>query len=266
MGKTAISPSFSDFFDTVEHTDIVEYFLLIVCACGAGFVQRTVGFGFGIFLIPLLFLLGVMGRDYKSIVSLSSMMAATLSLITVWDLRKSLDWRFIWPLLIVFLPTSTFFSYVMFGTDASWLKIILGITLILLSIYFTFFKKDGIKIKPNWFNTISLGSLSGFMGGLFSMQGPPVVYYYLSTQKTKEEYMAQTQCFFLLGNLWMTILRAGEGIITAEVGKSYLIAIAGCLAGMWIGARVYNKMNNGLLLKMIYIFLAYSGVSMIIGQ
>ena len=187
-------------------------------------------------------------------------------LITVWDLRKSLDWRFIWPLLIVFLPTSTFFSYVMFGTDASWLKIILGITLILLSIYFTFFKKDGIKIKPNWFNTISLGSLSGLMGGLFSMQGPPVVYYYLSTQKTKEEYMAQTQCFFLLGNLWMTILRAGEGIITAEVGKSYLIAIAGCLAGMWIGARVYNKMNNGLLLKVIYIFLAYSGVSMIIGQ
>ena len=151
-------------------------------------MQRTVGFGFGIFLIPLLFLLGIMDGDYKSIVSLSSMMAATLSLITVWDLRKSLDWHYIWPLLIVFIPTSTFFSYVMFGTDASWLKIILGITLILLSIYFTFFKKEGIKIKPNWFNTISLGSLSGLMGGLFSMQGPPVVYYYLSTQKTKEEY------------------------------------------------------------------------------
>lgn len=244
----------------------MEYVLLIVCACGAGFVQRTVGFGFGIFLIPLLFLLGVMDGDYKSIVSLSSMMAATLSLITVWNLRKSLNWRYIWPLLIVFIPTSTFFSYVMFGTDASWLKIILGVTLILLSIYFTFFKKDGIKINPNWFNTINLGSLSGLMGGLFSMQGPPVVYYYLSTQGTKEEYMAQTQCFFLLGNLWMTLLRAGEGIITADVGRNYFIAIAGCLTGMWIGAHIYNKMNNNLLLKMIYIFLAYSGVSMIIGQ
>lgn len=244
----------------------MEYVLLIVCACGAGFVQRTVGFGFGIFLIPLLFLLGVMDGDYKSIVSLSSMMAATLSLITVWNLRKSLNWRYIWSLLIVFIPTSTFFSYVMFGTDASWLKIILGVTLILLSIYFTFFKKDGIKINPNWFNTISLGSLSGLMGGLFSMQGPPVVYYYLSTQGTKEEYMAQTQCFFLLGNLWMTLLRAGEGIITADVGRNYFIAIAGCLTGMWIGAHIYNKMNNNLLLKMIYIFLAYSGVSMIIGQ
>ncbi|MBR5210757.1 MAG: sulfite exporter TauE/SafE family protein [Paludibacteraceae bacterium] len=244
----------------------MEYVLLIVCACGAGFVQRTVGFGFGIFLIPLLFLLGVMDGDYKSIVSLSSMMAATLSLITVWNLRKSLNWRYIWPLLIVFIPTSTFFSYVMFGTDASWLKIILGVTLILLSIYFTFFKKDGIKINPNWVNTISLGSLSGLMGGLFSMQGPPVVYYYLSTQGTKEEYMAQTQCFFLLGNLWMTLLRAGEGIITVDVGRNYFIAIAGCLTGMWIGAHIYNKMNNNLLLKMIYIFLAYSGVSMIIGQ
>ena len=260
------SPSFQIFHPLEHTTHEVEYFLLIICACGAGFVQRTVGFGFGIFLIPLLFLLGVMEGDYKSIVSLSSMMAATLSLITVWNLRKSLDWHYIWPLLIVFIPTSTFFSYVMFGTDASWLKIILGITLILLSIYFTFFKKDGIKINPNWFNTISLGSLSGLMGGLFSMQGPPVVYYYLSTQKTKEEYMAQTQCFFLLGNLWMTLLRAGEGIITAEVGKNYLIAIAGCLTGMWIGAHIYNKLNNGLLLKMIYIFLAYSGVSMIIGQ
>jgi len=244
----------------------VEYILLIVCACGAGFVQRTAGFGFGIFLIPLLLLLGVMEGDYKSIVSLSSMMAATLSLVTVFNLRKSLNWRYIWPLLIVFMPTSALFSYVMFGTDASWLKIILGVALILLSIYFTFFKKDGIKINPNWFNTIGLGSLSGLMGGLFSMQGPPVVYYYLSTQKTKDQYMAQTQCFFLLGNLWMTMLRAGEGIITTEVGKSYLIAITGCLSGMWIGARVYNKMNKELLLKVIYIFLAYSGVSMIISH
>lgn len=244
----------------------MEYILLIVCACGAGFVQRTAGFGFGIFLIPLLLLLGVMEGDYKSIVSLSSMMAATLSLVTVFNLRKSLNWRYIWPLLIVFMPTSALFSYVMFGTDASWLKIILGVALILLSIYFTFFKKDGIKINPNWFNTIGLGSLSGLMGGLFSMQGPPVVYYYLSTQKTKDQYMAQTQCFFLLGNLWMTMLRAGEGIITTEVGKSYLIAITGCLSGMWIGARVYNKMNKELLLKVIYIFLAYSGVSMIISH
>ncbi|MCQ2190527.1 MAG: sulfite exporter TauE/SafE family protein [Paludibacteraceae bacterium] len=242
----------------------MEYVLLILCACGAGFVQRTAGFGFGIFLIPLLLLLGVMGGDYKSIVSLSSMMAATLSLVTVFNLRKSLNWRYIWPLLIVFMPSSALFSFVMFGTDASWLKIILGIALILLSIYFTFFKKDGIKINPNWFNTIGLGSLSGLMGGLFSMQGPPVVYYYLSTQETKDQYMAQTQCFFLLGNLWMTMLRAGEGIITTEVGKSYLIAITGCLSGMWIGARVYDKMNKDLLLKVIYIFLAYSGVSMII--
>lgn len=237
---------------------------MILCACGAGFVQRTAGFGFGIFLIPLLLLLGVMGGDYKSIVSLSSMMAATLSLVTVFNLRKSLNWGYIWPLLIVFMPSSALFSFVMFGTDASWLKIILGIALILLSIYFTFFKKDGIKINPNWFNTIGLGSLSGLMGGLFSMQGPPVVYYYLSTQETKDQYMAQTQCFFLLGNLWMTMLRAGEGIITTEVGKSYLIAITGCLSGMWIGARVYDKMNKDLLLKVIYIFLAYSGVSMII--
>lgn len=244
----------------------MEYVLLILCACGAGFVQRTAGFGFGIFLIPLLLLLGVMGGDYKSIVSLSSMMAATLSLVTVFNLRKSLNWRYIWPLLIVFMPSSALFSFVMFGTDASWLKIILGIALILLSIYFTFFKKDGIKINPNWFNTIGLGSLSGLMGGLFSMQGPPVVYYYLSTQETKDQYMAQTQCFFLLGNLWMTMLRAGEGIITTEVGKSYLIAITGCLSGMWIGARVYNKMNKDLLLKVIYIFLAYSGVSMIISH
>lgn len=261
------TPSFQVYLTLIaEYNTQVEYILMIICACGAGFVQRTVGFGFGIFLIPLLFLLGVMGGDYKSIVSLSSMMAATLSLITVWNLRKSLDWRFIWPLLLVYFPTSALFSYVMFETDTTWLKIILGITLILLSIYFTFFKKEEIKIKPNWLNTISLGSLSGLMGGLFSMQGPPVVYYYLSTQDTKEKYMAQTQCFFLLGNLWMTLLRAKEGIITTEVGKNYIIAIAGCLTGMWIGAHVYNKMNKDLLLKVIYIFLAYSGVSMIISQ
>lgn len=238
--------------------EYLPFILMAISACGAGIVQRTTGFGFGIFLIPLLTLIGI-GECYAETISLSTMLAATLSLITVIKLREYVALKRVLPLLFIFMPISYLAGEYMLSMKTNTLKVVLGLTLIALSIYFTFFQKN-IKLTINKWVTLACGTVSGIMGGMFSMQGPPLVLYYLATESSKTHYMAQCQTIFFLGNLFMTCHRATEGIITSNVLKLYLIAIVGTLIGLRIGEKIFDRIDTTLLRKIVYAFLAVSGV------
>lgn len=95
---------------------------------------------------------------------------------------------------------------------------------------------------------------------MFGMQGPPVVLYYLATLKSKEEYMAILQTYFLIGNLFMTAYRARCGFLTTTVLTNWCFGIAAVLIGTYIGTLVFNRLSMKVLKNVIYIYMAISGV------
>ena len=102
------------------------------------------------------------------------------------------------------------------------LRKILGIVLIVTSLYFSFFK-NRIRLKTTLPYQIGAGAVSGVMGGFFGMQGPPAVLYFISSEPDKNHYMAMAQTYFLIGNAMMTIVRASNGFLTATVGMIIFI-------------------------------------------
>ena len=79
---------------------ILYIFLLAV---GASFVQRTTGFGFGIFIMTLLpFLM----PSYGEATALSGLLAFTTSLIAAYKYRRCITWSRLIPILSIFLLTS----------------------------------------------------------------------------------------------------------------------------------------------------------------
>lgn len=139
------------------------------------------------------------------------------------------------------------------------LKRILGVVLLLASIYF-FFLSDKIRIKPTLPMQVCMGTLSGFMGGLFGMQGPPAVLYFLASTQKKEEYMALAQTYFLVGNVMMTFYRAHNGFLTPLVMEYWCYGLCAVLLGTWLGARVFRLIPIGLLRKIVYAYMGLSGV------
>lgn len=111
---------------------------------------------------------------------------------------------------------------------------------------------------------ISMGTLSGVMGGLFGSQGPPAVLYFMSTETDKTRYLAITQAYFLIGNLCMTLYRAQNGFFTAVVGRAWLYALVGVVIGSFLGKFVFDKISPVMLRKIVYIYVAISGVIAII--
>lgn len=233
---------------------IIEIFLLSI---GASFVQRTTGFGFGIFIMTML---PTIMSSHGEATTLSGILAMTTSLIIVIQKYRFIVWRRLLPILLMFIVVSIGAIFVLKRMEYSILNILLGITLVVVSIYFSFFSKR-IKVKTTLPVQITAGTLSGLMGGFFGMQGPPAVLYFVNSEKDKEHYLAVTQTYFLVGNIMMTIARAYNGFFTTAVSMGYIYGITGVVIGNLIGAWVFRHITGSILKYIIYAYIGISGLT-----
>lgn len=231
--------------------------VLFLSAFAATFVQRVSGFGYGIaFMSVAPFLM----PSYGEATALSGMLAVVCAIFTGIQFFRHLNWRKLAIILPTFLVVSFFAVCVVAHVDNMLLKRILGAVLIVVSLYF-FFVNGKVRLRPSAAVQVSTGAVSGVMGGLFGMQGPPAVIYFISCTDDKDEYMALTQWYFIIGNVFMTFYRAGNGFMT----KSVLIYFAACvpavLLGLFVGSKVYKRISVGLLRKIVYVFIGIAGVA-----
>lgn len=229
---------------------------LMALAFVGAFIQRTIGFGFGIFVMTML---PYIMPSYGEATTLSGSLAMITSFILVYHYWKYISWKYLIPLFIVFVITSMIAIKVVVYLDQNILEKILGVTLIISAFYFWFFS-DKIHIKPNLATQTSLGTLSGFMGGFFAMQGPPAVLYFIEVAKRKEEYIALAQAYFAFGNLAMTIYRAKVGFVTPEVCTAWLWGAPAVLFGTYVGSKVFKYMSLDLIRHIVFIYIGISGV------
>ena len=237
--------------------DLLSLFLLCI---GASFIQRTTGFGFGIFIMTLL--PSIIG-SYGEATALSGILALTTSAIIAWRMRKLIVWKKLIPILVTFIVVSTAAIFILTRIEGQLLNRILGAVLILISIYFCLFSQR-IKLRPTKCVMFSTGTLSGVMGGLFGMQGPPAVLYFITVEDDKDKYMATVQAFFLLGNLTMTLVRAFNGFVTLSVSIGYLIGLGGVFIGSSIGGYVFSRIPKHIFRYVVYAYIGISGLIIII--
>ena len=69
--------------------------------------------------------------------------------------------------------------------------------------------------------------------------------------------MAIAQAYFLIGNMAMTLSRAGNGFLTKAVGEGYLWGIAGVLIGTLLGGIVFERIPQRLFKRIILLRTAY---------
>ena len=230
--------------------------LLFLMSLGAAFVQRVSGFGFGIFIMTVL---PYIMPSYGEATTLSGLMAMVTSLIIAIRNYKYLHWKKLFIILFTFLIVSYIaVQFVSIASDGI-LKKLLGGILIFASIWFLFLSKR-VHLPATVLVQISMGTISGLMGGFFGMQGPPAVLYFISSAKQKEEYMAMAQMYFLLGNIFMTGYRAQCGYLTTAVLHGWCCGIVAVLIGTTLGSIVFRFVSLDILRKIIYAYMAISGI------
>lgn len=229
--------------------------ILFIMSIGAAFVQRVAGFGFGIFIMTVLpYLL----PSYGEATALSGLLAMVTSVIIVARTWRHICWPKLLPILITFLIVSFFAVRLVAYADGTTLRRVLGGVLIFAAVWFMWLK-DRVKLPTTLPVQISMGTLSGMMGGLFGMQGPPAVLYFVQTNQTKEAYIAMAQTYFLVGNAAMTIFRATGGLLTPAVLTGWCYGVVAVIIGTWVGTLAFRHISLPRLRMLIYIYMAISG-------
>ncbi len=233
--------------------NVFEIFLLTL---GASFIQRTTGFGFGIFIMTML---PYLMPSYGEATALSGLLAMTTSAVIAFRMRKAVTWRRLLPILAACIICSTIAIYALSSIQDEILRRILGIILALIAIYFAFFShKISFPTRLPW--QVAAGSLSGFMGGFFGMHGPPAVMYFISSEPDKDRYMAMIQTYFFITNAVMTIARGFNGYMTAVVGHCYLYCLAGIVVGILLGGLTFKYIPDRIFPYVVYAYIGISGV------
>ncbi len=238
----------------------MEYLYLILVGFGAAFVQRVSGFGLGIFAMMFLphFL-----PSHTAAATISCLFSCYTTTVNSIKYRKEVSKNIATPMLVaalISIPIAVYFSA---KVEAGLFKALLGGVLIILSIYFLFFNKR-IKIKPTPINGVIAGTLGGALNGLFSTGGPPAVLYLTSAAQDNITYFATIQFYFCLTNLYATGSRAISGLISVDLLIYAAVGIIGCIAGDFLGAKVFDRLDAQKLKYVIYIGMIISGIMMLI--
>ena len=231
--------------------------LIFLLTIVASFIQRVSGFGFGIFVMMFFpFFL----PSYGESVMLSGLLAGSTALMIAVKNWKFIRWRMMW--IVTFF--NVLFSFVateyMRSLSNDVLKQCLGVVLTLIALYFLFGEGRMGRIFKSKPAQITIGSVSGVMGGMFAMPGPPVVLYCISTLEDKKEYVATLQAFSVVFNSFYTIFRFNAGFYSENTWLWWIMGIGGAVIGSLLGSRCFELISNQTLKRIVYVMMIVSGM------
>ena len=229
--------------------------LIVAIMLGASYIQSTTGFGFGIF--AMIFLPSVLLYTEANV--LSTMLSILTSALVCVSTFKNINWRnLFFPLLGSLAATQLAVNFIKVQKSQT-LTLLLGIALLVLSIYFFFFSGK-IKINPTWYAGLIAGIVSGIMSGMFAIGGPPVVIYYLHSEKDTDDYLATISAYFVFSGIISVAAKARAGFITPNVWIGFAVGLLGMLVGAFVGKLTRDKANATAIKKAVYAVMALSGI------
>ncbi len=247
------SPSFGS-PDLKERPDMTFLLCALVSFSGS-FIQSACGFGYAIVCMSFWPLL----MDFHTASMLESLTALLMVFTLAVRLHKAIDYRLLLPAAASALLGNYLGIRTQMSLSDSILRRILGIVLLLLLVYFLFLSGK-LRLHRSPASGFTVGGLSGFLGGLFNIGGPPMVAYFLSVCEDKETYHATLQTYFCITSLSVFANHIASGNLTASVLPLCLSALLGTGIGTLLGFLLFRKMSMPGLRKFVYLFMAVSGI------
>ena len=189
-----------------------------------------------------------------------SLLAQTYS---IWQLRQAMSWRKVAPFIVggaLGVPIGTILlAYI----NPAYLRIGVGVLLVLYSIYGL--AKPSLKPVQGGVPTdLGIGFFNGLLGGLTGLGGIIVTVWVQLRGWPKDVQRIVFQPVILAAQGMTAVSLAFAGAYTAETIKLYLYGLPALAAGIWIGLKLYGKLDEAGFRKVILVLLLVSGLSLVV--
>ena len=235
--------------------------LFLLAAFMGGFASGLAGFAMG-FIVSAVWLHLITPIQTTALIVGYSLLTQGYG---VWKLRHSLSWRNVAPFIIggtIGVPIGTLLlTYI----DPAYMRSGVGLLLIVYGAY-------GLAqpaFKPLHVGAAAdggVGFLNGMLCGLTGLPGFIITVWCQLRGWTKDVQRAVFQPVMLAASVATGIALAFTGAITVEIGKLYVLGLPAMLAGLWIGFKLYGKLDDVAFRKVILVLLLVAGVALIAAQ
>ncbi|WP_026449835.1 sulfite exporter TauE/SafE family protein [Aequorivita capsosiphonis] len=238
---------------------ITFYILIIVFI--ATLVRSTFGFGESLVAVPLL----IFFIPIETAVPLAVLISIFIATIVVVQDRKQIHFHSAkWLLLFAVLGIPIGLLLLIYGNE-NIVKTILGILIILYSVYSIFSKSEFQLKTDNKLLLFICGFLSGILGGAYGLNGPPLVIYGNLRKWSAKHFRATLQAYFLPAGIIGMFGFWYKGLWTWTVTYYFLISLPVVLPAIFLGRYLNLQLNNNSFLKFVYWGLIVIGV-VLVGQ
>ncbi len=225
------------------------------------FFQGFTGFGAGVFITAVLPLF----IDTK-IVIVSSAVSNMFGVIylTIKNFSKRADFKVLIPLSVGSFFGIAVGSYFLGIIPSLTLKLILGITIVILGIYDFFIQTNKLKtfrLPDNQITGYTIGLLAGIVSGLLGTSGPLFAIYLNQKIKTKEEFKLIISIAFFVQAVFRIIFYVpNENVWSNFDLLFFLFSVPAVMAGVFVGDKLTKKVDVSTFKKLISISIIIIGI------
>jgi uncharacterized membrane protein YfcA len=238
----------------------MELYLGLLIILIAYFVKGLSGFGPALIIVPFFTLL----YDPSSALVLAAVFDFFAGAVLLLTVRKAIDWGFVFSIFIALALGTLLGSFLPGMIPALLLKKIIGGVILVFSLLILF-QQNGravVLIRRRPWLKFTAGFLSGFLGGMVSMSGPPLVIYMKMTY-AKTFFRTQLIGVFLLGTAWRSLLFLWHGLpLNIPIDRLILFFFVMLLA-LALGNRVHLHVREITFNKIIALILLIPAFSLL---
>ena len=225
----------------------------------ASLVRSTLGFGESLIAVPLFLLF----LPIEIAVPLSVMLSIIIALVVVIQDHKKIHFESAKWLIIYALPGIPLGIFMLIYGNEGFIKLILGIVIVLYAFYALFAQPNKKQIKNNKLVLFVCGFLSGVFGGAYGLNGPPLVVYGNLRQWDAKRFRATLQAYFLPVSLISVLGYSWKGLITIELSKYFMLALLTTIPAIFLGRYLNHQLKGASFFKYVYIGLIIIGLVLV---
>jgi uncharacterized protein len=181
----------------------------------------------------------------------------------VWKLRQALVWKNVAPFIIGGIVGVPIGTMLLTYLDAAYLRSGVGVLLVIFGAYGLM--QPSLKPVPgNRLTDTGIGFANGVLAGLTGLPGF-IITVWCQLRGWKKD--AQRAIFqpVMLAAIAMNVMSLGfAGAITAHVLRLYLIGFPAMIGGLWLGFKLYGKLDDATFRKLILVLLLMAGVGLLV--
>lgn len=111
--------------------------------------------------------------------------------------------------------------------------------------------------------TVAMAAVAGLIGGVSGVWGPPTVMYLTALDTPKAEALRVQGVIYGLGAVVLTMAHVRSGVLSSETVPMSLAMIPPALAGVWLGQRVSDRMDQARFRRATLAVLVLAGLNLI---